>query len=78
MAWRYECGPCGITTGWLPKDQAAAKRDEHRDTVHPGMMPTAEVFESNAKSIAKDPAALRMWAVIVGICLLAWIIQSIS
>ncbi|MDX3213713.1 hypothetical protein ABZZ79_36765 [Streptomyces sp. NPDC006458] len=78
MAWRYECGPCGITTEWLPKGQAAAKRDEHRDTVHPGMMPTAEVFESNAKPIAKDPAALRMWAVIAVVCLLAWIIQSFS
>ncbi|WP_053761257.1 hypothetical protein [Streptomyces sp. AS58] len=77
MAWRYECGPCGVTTGWLPKDQASAKRDEHRDTVHPGMIPKAEVFESNAKSIAKDPAALRMWAVIAFVCLVASIIQSV-
>lgn len=76
MAWRYECGPCRVTTGWLPKDRASAKRDEHRDTAHPGMIPTAEVFESNAKSIAKDPAALRMWAVITVVCLLAWIVQS--
>ncbi|MEV5043408.1 hypothetical protein AB0N20_01615 [Streptomyces griseoincarnatus] len=40
------------------------------------MTPTAEVFESNAKSIAKDPAALRMWASIAVVCLLAWIIQT--
>ncbi|WP_053680000.1 hypothetical protein [Streptomyces sp. XY66] len=77
VEWRYECGPCGVTTGWLSKDQASAKRDKHRDTIHSGMIPTAEVFESNAKSIARDPAALRMWAVIAGVCLLAWIIQSI-
>ncbi|MEU7075718.1 hypothetical protein AB0B30_37190 [Streptomyces narbonensis] len=75
MAWRYECGACGVTTGWLPKDQASAKRDEHRDAVHPGMVPVLEVFESNAKSIAKDPAALRMWAAIAIVCLIAWLIQ---
>ncbi|GLX22644.1 hypothetical protein [Streptomyces lavendulae] len=75
MAWRYECGVCRVTTGWLPKDQASAKRDEHRDTVHPGMVPGLEVFESNAKSIAKDPAALRMWAAIAIVCLIAWVIQ---
>lgn len=75
MAWRYECGPCAVTTGWLPKDQAAAKRDEHRTTAHAGMVPTVEVFESNAKSIAQDPVALRMWAVIAAVCLLAWISQ---
>ncbi|MFD8887527.1 hypothetical protein ACFV0H_34315 [Streptomyces erythrochromogenes] len=77
MAWRYECGPCAVTTGWLPKDQAAAKRDEHRNIAHPGMLPLAEVFESNAKPIARDPAALRMWAVIAAVCLLAWIIQHV-
>ncbi|MFD6968787.1 hypothetical protein [Streptomyces sp. NPDC059949] len=53
-----------------------AKRDEHRNTFHPGMIPIAEVFESNAKPIAKDPAALRMWAIIAALCLLAWIIQQ--
>lgn len=77
VAWRYGCGPCGVTTGWLPKDQASAKRDEHRDAVHAGMIPTVEVFESNARPIAKDPAALRMWAIIAAVCVIAWITQNI-
>ncbi|WP_053672980.1 hypothetical protein [Streptomyces sp. H036] len=77
VAWRYECGPCGVTTGWLPKAQASAKREEHRNTIHPGMIPKVEVFESNARSIARDPAALRMWAIIAVVCLIAWIIQLI-
>ncbi|MFE0774803.1 hypothetical protein [Streptomyces sp. NPDC058861] len=63
-------------TGWLSKDQAAAKRAEHRNAAHPGMIPAVEAFESNAKPIARDPATLRMWAAIAAVCLLAWIIQT--
>ncbi|MFI6113407.1 hypothetical protein [Kitasatospora sp. NPDC051164] len=41
------------------------------------MIPTVEVFESNALPIAKDPAALRMWAIIAAVCVVAWITQNI-
>ncbi|MFE9121533.1 hypothetical protein [Streptomyces sp. NPDC007172] len=41
------------------------------------MIPTVEMFESNARPIAKDPAALRMWAIIAAVCLIAWIVQFI-
>jgi hypothetical protein len=41
------------------------------------MIPTVEVFESNARPVAKDPAALRMWAIIAAVCVIAWITQNI-
>ncbi|WP_267884160.1 hypothetical protein [Streptomyces sp. NRRL S-241] len=41
------------------------------------MIPKVEVFESNARSTARDPAALQMWAIIAVVCLIAWIIQLI-
>ncbi|WP_183068984.1 hypothetical protein [Streptomyces sp. gCLA4] len=78
MAWRYRCGTCNTTWGWMSKTNASDLRDRHRDQRHGGGTPDGEEFISNAASATDDPQTLIVFGALLGLGALAWIWQQIT
>ncbi|MFE4312603.1 hypothetical protein ACFRR6_41850 [Streptomyces sp. NPDC056891] len=73
MAWRYHCGNCEETSGWMSRDSAEEVRALHRETAHHGLSPNHEELQTNAERV--DP---KLWLYFLGACLALGIADKIG
>ncbi|MGW6704756.1 hypothetical protein ACWGDE_07675 [Streptomyces sp. NPDC054956] len=78
MAWRYRCGTCDTTWGWMGKANASALRTRHRDQCHGGGVPGGEVLENDHQSATDDPTALLVFGALLAFGAVAWLWQQIT
>lgn len=78
MAWRYRCGTCNTSWGWMSKQAAADLRTQHRDERHGGGTPDREEFTNDHQSATDDPFALIVFGALLALGAVAWLWQQIT